>query len=172
MVSCAVARFVRPAAVMVVVVVIVVSVGWRLVTLLLLGLLLLYILLLLLIIIFFLVEELSALLDVSRVLALSALGSLRVQRLLARESPRSTGAAVVVVMVVVVVVILSPGGRRSVVDVLGSPGRLCPLRPLLFVYLPILFYVGVSLVLALMVVVMVVVMMVVLVVLSGALPLH
>ena len=179
MVSRAVAGLVRPCAVMVVVVmVVVVPVGQWLVTLLLLGVplpnilvLVLLLVLLLFLLLFLLVEELSAWLDISRVLALSALsalGGLRVQSLLPGEAPGSTG---VVVMVVMVVVVLSPGGRRAVVDVLGSPGRLRPQRPLLLIALPFGLCVGIRLVLALLVMVVVVVM-VVLVILSGALPLH
>lgn len=63
-------------------------------------------------------------------------------------------------VVVVVVVVLSPGGGGTVVDVLGSPGRLRPKRPLLLVALPLGLGVGVGLVQALVVMVVVVVVVV------------
>lgn len=71
-----------------------------------------------------------------------------------------------------VVVVFSPGRRWPVVDVLGSPGWLCPKRPLLLVALLLPLCVSIALVQALVVVMMVVTVMVVLVILSGAFPLH
>lgn len=170
LVSRAVTGLVRPAAVMVVVVmVVVVPVGQWLVMLLLLGMPLPLILIVLL----FLLKTLSARLSTSRVLALStfsalpALGGLRVQSLLPGEALGFTA-----VMVVMVVVMFSPGRRWPVVDVLGSPGWLCPKRPLLLVALLLPLCVSIALVQALVVVMMVVTVMVVLVILSGAFPLH
>lgn len=78
----------------------------------------------------------------------------------------------VMVVVVMVVVVFSPGRRWPVVDVLGSPGWLCPKRPLLLVALLLPLCVSIALVQALVVVMMVVTVMVVLVILSGAFPLH
>lgn len=80
--------------------------------------------------------------------------------------------AAVMVVVVMVVVVFSPGRRWPVVDVLGSPGWLCPKRPLLLVALLLPLCVSIALVQALVVVMMVVTVMVVLVILSGAFPLH
>lgn len=67
-------------------------------------------------------------------------------------------------VVVVVVVLLSPLGGGAVVDVLGSPGRLCPQGPLLLLLLPLPVWLLLALMLAVVVVMVVV--------LPGALPLH